>query len=85
VRFLVNKRKFAYKRLAKCLSKENLSIYRSISSQVRKGLRKKKRDSFKDFVNNLNMALSPRKFWNSVKRFKNSHYFKANENGNSSK
>jgi len=82
---LVNKRKFAFKKLAKCPSKENLFNYRSISSLVRKGLQRKKRESFRDFVKGLNMTLDPRKFWDAVKKFKNSHYFKANETCNFSK
>jgi len=72
---LVNKRKWAYKRLAKCPSRENLLAYRSISAQTRKGLQKKKRDNFRDFVKDLNLVVGPLKFWNTVKRFKNSHHF----------
>jgi len=40
---LINKRKWAYKKLSKCPSRKNLVNYRNISSYVRKELHKKKR------------------------------------------
>jgi len=47
---------------------------------VRKELQKKKRNNFRKFVSNLNLAAGPVKFWDAIRRFKNSHYFKENEN-----
>jgi len=73
---LVVKRKRAYKKLANCPSRENLVNYRNISGQTRKGLQKRKRENFRDFVNDLNLASGLLKFWNTVKRFKNSHLLK---------
>jgi len=47
---LVNKRKWAFKKLSKCPSRDNLLNYRNISTMVRKELQKKKRNSFRDFL-----------------------------------
>jgi len=82
---LVNKRKWAYKKLSKCPSRENLLNYRKISSEVRKKLQKKKRNNFREFVSSLNLASGPVKFWNTIRKFKNSHYFKENNTINSNK
>jgi len=49
--------------------------YRSISQFTRKELNKKKRSNFKNFFNSLNLYDGPTKFWNTIKSFKNSHYF----------
>jgi len=71
---LVNKRKWAYKKLSKCQSRDNLLNYRNISTMVRKELQKKKRNSFREFVSSLNLASGPVKFWDTIRKFKNSHY-----------
>jgi len=64
---LVNKRKWAYKKFSKCPSRENLLNYRNISSSVRKELQKKKRNSFREFVNSLNLASGSVKFWDTIR------------------
>jgi len=53
---LIRKRKWAYKKLANCPSRENLVNYRTISAQTRKGLQKIKRTNFRELVNDLNLA-----------------------------
>jgi len=52
---------------------------------VRKELQKKKRNSFREFISSLNLASGPVKFWDTIRKFKNSHYFKENDNLNSNK
>jgi len=53
---LVNKRKWVFKKLVRCPSRDNMLNYRNISSSVRKELQKKKRNSFRDFVSSLSLA-----------------------------
>jgi len=66
---LVKKRKWAFKKLARCPSRDNLLNYRNISSLVRKELNKKKRNSFRDFVSGLNLASASLRFWDTIKKF----------------
>jgi len=80
VLFYLNKRKWTYKKLSKCPSRNNLINYRNVSTMIRKELQKKKRNSFREFVGNLNLASGPVKFWDTIRKFKNSHYFKDNGN-----
>jgi len=39
---LINKRKWAYKKLSKCPSRDNLTNYRNISSMVRRNYKRRK-------------------------------------------
>jgi len=71
---LIYKRKTSYKKFVNP-SRNNLLEYKSISQFTRKELNKKKRSNFKNFINSLNLYNGPTKFWNTIKSFKNSHYF----------
>jgi len=75
---LINKRKWAFKTLSRRPTRENLINYRRVSSLVRKELQKKKRNSFRDFVSNLNLVSNPVAFWDTIKKFKNSHIHRGN-------
>jgi len=71
----VNKRKQSFKYFIKNPSRESLLEYRKRSQSTRRELNKKKRNSFKNFVNSLDLYRGSLKFWNAIKLFRNSHVF----------
>jgi len=71
----VNKRKQSFKHFIKNPSRESLLEYRKSSQSTRRELNKKKRNSFKNLVNSLDLYRGPSKFCNTIKSFRNSHVF----------
>jgi len=73
----VNKRKLSFKNFIRNPSRESLIEYRRISQcgETRRKLNKKKRTSFRNFVDSLDPYRGPSKFWNTINSFRNSHVF----------
>jgi hypothetical protein len=72
----VEDRKRSFREFLRDPSSKNLRIYRSISNETRKIIASRKKENFKRLVDDISRVPGSRKFWETIKKFKNSSVFK---------
>ncbi|XP_077276971.1 uncharacterized protein LOC143905419 [Temnothorax americanus] len=81
----VAQRKRSFKNCCARFSRENVDLYRKSSDYARRTIRRRKKENFVNFVNDLNENFNIKTFWKTINSFKNSVFFKSNNPPSSSK